>query len=202
MYIRQRCNNSVALNGCFCVSSNDFLCACSATFSCWDPLPNFITPSHLSQFTALWNSPKSTTTHTGFINRHSFSMPLWQSHYIPCSTTVKSRACQVAHVLSPSRGLAATKLHLPSAGLCRPSCSTSAWYSWEVSLALRAGRRQGKAGSYSWILITRAASKDRVTPGGIPTEGSYCSFTSGLSLPLNTFSGPIAPTTPKAISLQ
>lgn len=172
-------------------------------FSCWDPLLDFTTPPQLSQFTGLWNSPRSTMTRVWLMNMHSFSLTLWQSHYILCSTTVKAGACQVARVPSPSRGAGCRQDACPICrGLCRPSCSTSAWYCWGASLALRAGRRQRKAGSNSWILITGAASKDRVTPRGIPREGSHCSFTSGLSLPINTFPGPGAPTAPKASCLQ
>lgn len=73
--------------------------------------------------------------------------------------------------MSPHRGAGCHQDASPICrGVCWPSCSTSARYSWGISLALRAGRRQGKAGSGSWTLITGAASKDRVTPGGIPTE--------------------------------
>lgn len=135
----------------------------------------------------------STHSHWHGGDHHTFSAVL----------LLVARACQAAPVLSPSRGAGRHQDASPICrGLCPPSYSTSAWYSRGVSLALPAGRRQGKTGSNSWTFFTRAASKDSVTPGGVPTEGSYCSFTPGLSLPINAFSGLTAPTTPKASCLQ
>lgn len=151
-----------------------------------------------------WNSPRRTMAHIWLMNRHSFSLTLWGSQYILCSATVKARACQVSPVPSPSKGADCHQdgyiSHLQ--GSLPTLLQHLSLALLRGRLALRAGRRQGKAGSNSWILISGAASKDRVTPGGIPTEGSSCSFTSGLSLPINAFSGPAAPTTPKASSLQ
>lgn len=53
------------------------------------------------------------------VPRHTLDSWIGTHSYCHCdnhSTTVKARACQVAHVLSPSRGLA-TRIHFPSAGV-------------------------------------------------------------------------------------
>lgn len=173
--------------------------------SYWDPLLDFITQSQLSQFTGLWNSPRSTMTHILLMNMRSFALTLWQSHYSLCSTAVKAKASPIARLPSPSRGAGCHQDACPSFGggvSLLTSCSTSAWDTRGVNFALRVGRRQGKTGSNSRIGTTRASSEDHVAPRGVGGEGFCCCFPSGLSLLINTFSGPGAPLTPKASSLQ
>lgn len=127
--------------------------------SYWDPLLDFITQSQLSQFTGLWNSPRSTMTHILLMNMRSFALTLWQSHYSLCSTAVKAKASPIACLPSPSRGAGCHQDARPSFGgggcLCWPPA------------ALQLGTPEGSTLLCEW---GEGRGKQAVTAGSEPPE--------------------------------